>query len=439
MPADVPPVTVQLPMRNEYHVAARVIEAASRLDYPIERLQIQVLDDSDDDTRVVVDRAVAAARARGVPIELLRRSQPSGYKAGAMRDALPAASGEFIAVFDADFIPPRDFLLRAVPHLCAEPALALVQGRWDFQNRDHSLLTRVQAVALDSLMALEQPVRSNARKVFQFNGTAGIWRRSAIAEVDGFAARTVTEDLEASTKLLLRRWRFLHLDDLVSATELPDDMNAYRAQQRRWTLGNAQVLRNQFFAIAASDAPLSVRARILLHLAGRLVYVALFLMTLAFLATRAENVFWFSGLTVALSVYLATAARRAEKNVGEAIRMTIPLMAISIGLSLQLSFAFARGLFLRDAIFVRTPKRGADDTSRYQLPQSPMPFIEAGYAVLHLVGAVVLASQAFWPAAAFALFLAVSFGWVSGASLFHSSSLTRRIRPVPCASENSVV
>src|SRR5262245_43215436 len=229
-PGDWPVVTVQLPIFNEVYVAERLIDAVAGLDYPADRLEIQVLDDSTDETAAIVAGLVGRWQRRGVDIRHLHRTDRRGYKAGALAAGMDVARGSVFAIFDADFIPPADFLRRAVPALIADPRLAFVQARWGHTNRDDSLLTSLQALSIDGHFAIEQRARAAAGHWFNFNGTAGIWRRDALADAGGWRDDTLTEDLDVSYRAWLRGWRAAYLGELVAPAELPVSINAYRRQ-----------------------------------------------------------------------------------------------------------------------------------------------------------------------------------------------------------------
>ncbi|MFH8249426.1 glycosyltransferase [Microbacterium sp. B2969] len=264
-------VTVQLPVYNELHVARRVIEAAGRLEHPHGALRIQVLDDSTDQTREIVDDAVARQRLRGVDIEVVRRAAREGYKAGALRDGLAGDDSPFVLVLDADFVPPPDLVVRLLEGFDT-PQVAVVQARWGYLNKDESLMTRVQAFLLDLHFRVEQPGRAATRGFLNFNGTAGMWRRTAIEDAGGWLARTVTEDIDLSYRAQLRGWRIVYLDDVVVPSELPADMGALRTQQHRWIKGGAQNARLHLGAVLRHPSPTHVRWHAAMHLLSGSVY-----------------------------------------------------------------------------------------------------------------------------------------------------------------------
>src|ERR1041384_60174 len=238
-----PPVTIQLPLYNEYYVAERLIDAACEIDYPRDRLEIQVLDDSTDETADIVARRVEHFAAKGFDIKHLRRDNRQGYKAGALKEGLLTATGDFIAMFDADFLPQKDFLMLTLPYFYLDPKIGLVQTRWEHLNRDYSFLTRVQAMALDGHFVIEQNVRNKAGVFINLNGTGGIWRKECILDAGNWEADTLTEDLDLSYRAQLRGWRFKFLNDVTSPAELPSEINALKSQQFRWTKGAIETAR----------------------------------------------------------------------------------------------------------------------------------------------------------------------------------------------------
>ena len=232
-----PVVTVQLPVFNEVYVVGRLIDAACAMIYPKDKLEIQVLDDSTDETVDVVAQHVERYRKLGFDIKQVRRSNRQGYKAGALKEGLSAARGEYVAIFDADFVPRQDFLLKTLPHLASDPRVGMVQTRWEHINSDYSLLTRTQAMALDGHFVIEQSVRNKVGFFINFNGTAGIWKKACILDAGNWQTDTLTEDLDLSYRAQLRGWKFTYLNDVTSPAELPSEINALKSQQFRWTKG----------------------------------------------------------------------------------------------------------------------------------------------------------------------------------------------------------
>ncbi|MCE7934359.1 MAG: glycosyltransferase [Chlorobi bacterium CHB2] len=267
-----PHVTVQLPLFNELHVAERLVEAVCRLNYPLDRLEIQILDDSTDSTTKMLANLTRRKRRLGINIHHIHRTNRQGFKAGALKEGLATATGEFIAIFDADFVPEPEFLAETIPHLLADPQLGLVQARWEHINHDYSLLTRMQAMALDAHFAMEQQVRNRAEYFINFNGTAGIWRKSCILDAGNWESDTLTEDLDLSYRAQLRGWRFLYLNDVTVPAELPAEINGLKSQQFRWTKGAIETAKKHLLRVWLSRQPLRTKIHATFHLTSNIVF-----------------------------------------------------------------------------------------------------------------------------------------------------------------------
>src|SRR6186713_2701891 len=286
VPADLPPpalanlprVTVQLPIYNEMYVADRLIDAVCEMDYPRELLEIQVLDDSTDETTEIAELAVRRHAARGFDISYLHRVDRRGFKAGALEAGLKVAKANFIAIFDADFVPPKDFLQKTLPYF-TDARIGMVQARWGHLNQDYSLLTKIQSILLDAHFVLEHGGRNRSGCFFNFNGTAGIWRREAIADAGGWQHDTLTEDLDLSYRAQLRGWRFVFLPDVVAPAEVPVEMNAFKSQQHRWAKGSIQTCLKLLPQILHADLPLAVKAEAFFHLTANFNYLLMSLLS----------------------------------------------------------------------------------------------------------------------------------------------------------------
>lgn len=369
---ELPRVTVQLPMFNERYVAERIITHACGIDYPRELLEIQVLDDSTDDTQRIARDAVERLRAAGHSIVYLHRTDRTGYKAGALEAGLRQARGDFIAIFDADFVPPPDILRRTI-HYFTDERVGMVQARWDHLNRDASLLTNAQAVLLDGHFVIEHTARNRSGRYMSFNGTAGVWRRAAIQDAGGWQHDTLTEDLDLSYRAQLRGWKFVFLSDLTAPAELPPEMNAFKAQQHRWTKGGAQTCVKLLPRVLASNADWRVKVEAVFHLTSGVVYVLMVLLSLllgpalwAKLILSGPTSIWqwlFEaflfvvgfGSAVAFYVY---SQREQLKSWYDSVRFLPALMAVGIGIAFNNAIAALEGFFGRTGEFVRTPKFG---------------------------------------------------------------------------------
>ncbi len=412
-PAEWPMVTVQLPVFNELYVVTRLLDAVAALDYPRERLEIQVLDDSDDGTSAAVAERVAGLASAGLAVQHLRRSDRIGYKAGALEAGMGTARGEFICVFDADFVPTADFLRRAMPHF-SDATVGMVQARWSHLNRGRSLLTRIQAIFLDAHFAIEHAARNQAGRYFNFNGTAGVWRRAAIEEAGGWQHDTLTEDLDLSYRAQLAGWHFVYLNDLEAPAELPESVAAFKSQQRRWTRGAVQTARKLLPRIWRAPVPLSTKLEATFHLTSNLAYVLMVLLALLVfpaMVLRAQSIgTWLLWLeapvllfgTGSICIYFAIAQRAVGGSwLGAVVRLPA-LMALGAGLALNNTLAAIRGLGGPAGEFVRTPKTAAVATTpvagvgRYVAPLGWLPWAELALAAYFLTVVVIAIQRAMW-------------------------------------------
>ena len=370
---DWPTVTSQIPIYNEADVAERVMEAVAAIDYPADRHEIQILDDSDDRTCGLIDRLAHDLRRRGLDIQVVRRPDRTGYKAGALANGAAAARGTYLAIFDADFVPPPDFLRKAIPLLEAEPDLACLQGRWEHLNRDESWLTKAQALGIDGHFAVEQGARAWNGLMMNFNGTAGVWRKAAIMDpaVGGWSGDTLTEDLDLSYRAQLAGWRLGYCLDLPCPAELPGTIDALKSQQRRWATGSIQVARKLLPRIWRGRESLARKLEATLHLTHYTVALWMLLLAmvarpmLLFFADRGFFQDWFVLawgiiITAAVAPSLVYAYARYQLGGGWSGLRTIPSMfVVGCGLCLSNSLAVIRGLFQHGGAFVRTPKSGS--------------------------------------------------------------------------------
>ncbi|HRY29162.1 MAG TPA: glycosyltransferase family 2 protein [Elusimicrobiota bacterium] len=401
-PVSWPMVTVQLPVYNEYYVVRRLIDAVCRLDYPKDRLEIQLLDDSTDESRELARGLVEERRREGFPVQYLHREHRNGFKAGALAEGLRYAHGEFIAIFDADFLPSPDFLRRTIPHF-AEERIGMVQTRWGHLNSDYSFLTRAQALFLDGHFMLEHTARNRSGAFFNFNGTAGVWRRRTIEDAGGWADDTLTEDLDISYRAQLRGWKFLFLPEVVCPAELPVDIVAFRSQQHRWTKGALQVAKKVLPAIWKSPLPFFVKLESTVHLTSNLGYCLMFALSLLLLPSlmarntlawpQAVNLLeFFVFLLTALSITTFYAVvQRETKAARFSLADLPPLLAFGIGMCFNNTRAVWEALCSIPTEFRRTAKfniQTRQDTwrnKRYRAARKRTGLVEALLAVYLLI------------------------------------------------------
>jgi len=427
-----PVVTVQLPLYNEANVAQRLIDACAQLDYPRARLEIQVLDDSTDATTEEVARRVVHWQDRGIDITHVHRTDRTGYKAGALQNGLHLARGRLIAVFDADFLPPSDFLRRMVPRFDA-PDVGMVQARWGHLNAETSTLTRMQAFGLDAHFAIEQSARHDADCFINFNGTAGLWRRACIEDAGGWEADTLTEDLDLSYRAQLRGWRFRFCPEVEAPAELPVSMNAFRTQQFRWAKGAVETARKLIGPLWRSDEPARVKGAGTLHLTAHFAFPFILLAALThapllglkhighgpgdgYFALMSLGLIGFVGFFLAQCY----AQRALYPDWPRRLRRFPLFMAGSIGLALSNTHALWKGLRGTPSAFTRTPKTGSRQwwTSRYTSADlSPVVWGEVVLALYSLVGLAGLIALGEWAAVPFQALFAGGFGLVAGFSL----------------------
>lgn len=462
-PGDWPMVTVQLPIFNELHVVERLIDAIAALDYPRNRLQVQVLDDSTDDTTALAAACVERHRGQGLDIHLLHRAERPGYKAGALAAALEVATGEYIAIFDADFTPPADFLRRTVPYLVADPNLGFLQTRWGHLNQDYSGLTRAQSLALDGHFVVEQTTRERSGWFFGFNGTAGLWRRACIEAAGGWQDDTLCEDLDLSYRAQLAGWRGLYLPEVVAPAEIPPQLAAYKRQQARWATGSIQTLRKLGWQVATAPRPWPVRLEGLLHLGAYLAHplmLLLLLLTLPLLWFGSETqnplrwlLAYLGFATVGPPLLFAVAQWQLRPATGGGAawlrRMAaLPiLMLLGTGVALSNTLAVLRGLTGRPGVFRRTPKfhlESRGDAWRdkpYALPLDCTVIGElaiAAYAMLTIAAAI---GRGHMYAVPFMLLYVLGFGMVAAIGLAQgwqrrlAPQRRRRLQSTPSAAE----
>lgn len=434
-----PRVTVQIPLYNEQHVAKRIIDACAQLEYPADRLEVQVLDDSNDKTVEIVRRRVDYWQAKGVSICQVRRSSREGFKAGALANGMQEARGDLLAVFDADFVPKPDFLLRTVP--CFKKAsVGMVQARWEHLNDGASWLTRIQALSLDTHFGIEQAVRQRLNCFINFNGTAGIWRRRCIEEAGGWAGDVLTEDLDLSYRAQLKGWQLEFVSEVGVPAELPVDVNGLRTQQFRWAKGSVQTALKLLGPLWRSTHPLRVKLEGSLHLTAHMVFPFVLLVAALHAPLTVMKSWgngpdgWYFGLMglglwafVGVGLSQLFAQRLLYPRWLERMKGFLWFMAGSMGLAINNSQAVFEALLGKSSPFVRTPKFRVDPkapqhwmhkmyASGQQIPA--LAWAEAAAAVYCLAGLGVIAALEEWAALPFQALFVLGFGFMSGHSFY---------------------
>src|SRR6202048_4474407 len=393
-----PKVTMQLPIFNEIYVVERLLRSVSEIDYPRKLLQIQVLDDSTDDTREITSSCADELRCRGFNVQLIHRVDRTGFKAGALPVGLDSAEGEFVCILDADFVPQPDLLQRTI-HFFTDPKVGMIQTRWGHLNRGYSLLTRVQAMFLDGHLLLEQTAPSRTRRFFNFNGTAGLWRRSCIQEAGGWQHDTLCEDLDLSYRAQLAGWKFIFLPEVVTPAELPVDMNGFKSQQHRWTKGSIQTCKKLLPRIWRSQLPFAIKAEATGHLVSNFAYLLLACLCVLLHpstggaqrgggGTLLIDIPIFLTASVSVAAFYVCAQRELHPRTWMKQMLLLPcLLALGIGLSLNNARAVLEAIFNHHSDFTRTPKYGIKRksqpwrTCKYRPLKSLLPIAEMAFAI----------------------------------------------------------
>lgn len=440
MPEEVPMVTIQLPLFNELYVVERLIHSVCEIDYPIDKLEIQVLDDSTDESIVITQRLVEEYKAKGFDIQYIHRKDRGGYKAGALKNGLITAKGQYVAIFDADFVPKKEFLQKTIPHF-NNSNVGMVQTRWEHLNEDYSYLTKAQALALDGHFVIEQQVRNKAGFFINFNGTAGIWRKECIFDAGNWQADTLTEDFDLSYRAQLKGWKFLFLNDVTSPAELPADINALKTQQFRWTKGAVETALKILPKVLKSDLPFRIKMECTIHLTSNIVFpfiilVAILNVPLVIIKTTIQGYDQYYSLMsvfvlASISTFLFyTFAQKAIHLDWQKRLLLFPVfLAGSMGFAVNNTKAVIEALFSKKSEFARTPKGGVikstDDWKKKKYVQSkvsPMVIIELLLALYFVIGIGISIYHVQIAAIPFQLLFLAGFGTVGLLSLRHALS-----------------
>ncbi len=420
---ELPYVTIQLPLYNEATVAVRLLEHVAAIEWPRSRLEIQVLDDSTDETRALVRGVLERYREQGLDVTYIHRVDRTGYKAGALDNGLKVAKGDLVAIFDADFLPQPDFLRAVVPHFMADPKVGMVQARWGHLNREHSILTRTQALMLDGHHLVENRARAAAGCLFNFSGTGGMWRKEAIASAGGWEHDTLTEDLDLSYRAQLAGWRFVYRENIVTPAELPEDISAFRAQQYRWAKGTVQTARKLLGRVMRAPLTPMQRIEAFFHMTPHFAYPLMVFLSVLLLpalvlmpATDPRTMLMIDlplviGTSGSLAAFYAMAEAAQGRSRLGALRQLPALLALGAGLAPHLSKAVWEGLRSMAGEFVRTPKKGTTQ-GRYRAA-ADLPMTEILLCLTSGASTVASVETGHWFASPFALLFTCGYGYVA--------------------------
>lgn len=441
--SDVPLVTVQLPIYNELYVVERLIDAIAEFEYPKERFEIQILDDSTDETVELVAKKVEELTAKGYQISQVIRKDREGYKAGALAYGMEKAKGEFIAIFDADFVPAKDFLRRTIPFF-KDKKIGVVQSKWEHINKDYSILTKMQAFALDAHFTVEQTGRNYGDHFINFNGTAGVWRKECIIDAGGWEADTITEDLDLSYRAQLKDWKFKYVEDLGSPAELPAAMNALKTQQFRWTKGAAECTRKNLIKVLKADnVSFSTKVHAVFHLMNAVIFLSIFgtaLLSVPMVVVKNTNpdlsfLFKIASIYVLSLVFLMVYYWVSYNHDGKKgflgfikFLLLFPIfLSISMGMSLHNSLAVLEGFMGKKTPFLRTPKfnlannAGTWKNKKYLVSAlSPLTILEGLMAVYFLFGIFLSVKYGDLGMVPFFAMLFFGFGYIFILTIKHS-------------------
>lgn len=434
-----PMVTIQLPLFNEMYVAERLIDHVIKIDYPQDKLEIQVLDDSTDETVKIANERVEYYQKKGFDIHYIHRSNREGFKAGALDEGMKIAKGDYIAIFDADFIPQPDFIENTI-HYFTDPKIAMVQTRWGHINEKFSLLTKIQTIFLDGHFVIEQMARNLSGRFFNFNGTSGIWRKTAILDGGGWEHDTLTEDLDLSYRVQLKGWEFVYLVHYATPAELPMDIVAFKCQQHRWTKGSVQTAKKLLKSILKSKFPLKIKTESLLHLLANFNYLVMIPFSISvfpMVVLRKKLMLddWFLidipiifMTVISMSVFYTISQKEVYPHWRSKLKYMPALMGVGIGLSVNNAVAVLEVLFNKQTEFVRTPKFGIEDKKEkwYKKKYSGrrnqlIPMIELILGIYFTLVIIIAVLENYWYTLPF--FLLFQFGFLYTAFLSYYSML----------------
>jgi cellulose synthase/poly-beta-1,6-N-acetylglucosamine synthase-like glycosyltransferase len=436
---DLPHVTIQLPLFNEMYVVERLVKAVTEIDYPRDRIEIQVLDDSTDETVKIASATVASYAAKGFDIHYIHRDDRTGFKAGALENGMKTAKGGLIAIFDADFVPKPDFLRKLIHHF-TDDTVGCAQMRWSHINGSYNLLTRLQTIMLDGHFVVEQTTRNRTGNFFNFNGTAGIWRRQAIELSGGWQHDTLTEDTDLSFRAQLMGWRFVYLLDEDAPAEIPVDINAFKAQQRRWAKGVLQVWFKLYRRIWYANVPMRVKLEMFFRLTGNISYplmiVASFMQFPLLIIRYNQGLYQLMMLdvpllffsTVSVVLFYGTAVWYLDEKRRSRLLHLPLVMGLGIGLAFSNARAVLEALVGVKSEFVRTPKYRVENThdeswkrKKYQRKHGWLPLLELSFAIYFVFAIAYAVRMHMWGPIAFLLLFCFGYGYMGIMSLMQSA------------------
>ncbi len=430
-----PRITVQLPLYNEMHVVGRLVDAVCKMDYPRELLEIQVLDDSTDETQALASMCVDRYRERGFNISYHHRENREGFKAGALHEGMKHSTADYIAIFDADFIPAPDMFQKMI-HFFTDPTIGMVQARWGHINRDYSILTQIQSIMLDGHFVIEHTTRNRSGRFFNFNGTAGMWRRRAIIDGGGWQHDTLTEDLDLSYRTQMRGWKFVFLQDIVAPAELPPEMNSFKSQQHRWAKGSIQTMKKILPKIWRADLPLRIKIEAFFHLSANIAYLLMIPLSILMFPAMVirYNLGWydlilidfplFAAATLSVSTFYIFCQKEVYANWPARLKYLPPLMWVGVGLCINNSKAVLEALFNHQTPFTRTPKYGIENSNdqwkgkKYSGKVDVQPYVELLFGLYFSCAVFFALTAGLYPILPFLCLFQIGFLYTASLSLF---------------------
>jgi cellulose synthase/poly-beta-1,6-N-acetylglucosamine synthase-like glycosyltransferase len=439
------------------YVAERLLESVALIDYPKHLMEIQVLDDSTDETVQIASAKVEDLRQRGYNATYVHRTDRTGYKAGALENGLKFAKGDFVMVFDADFVPTPSIIKDLIHHF-TDPKVGMVQARWGHLNREYSVLTRVQSMMLDGHFVIEHIARNRSGRFFNFNGTAGIWRRASIVDAGGWQHDTLTEDMDLSFRAQLRGWRFVYVPQAIAPAEIPCEMNSFKGQQFRWAKGSAQTTKKLLMPVLRADIPLKVKIECVFHLTNNFAY--LFLVVLAMLQLPNMllrrhmdepmllllDVPLFAATCMSIIVFYLTTHQALYGDLWDAVKRLPLMMAVSIGLSINNARAVLEGLFGVESEFVRTPKHGVRESddgwvqkNYHASAKNIGTYLELVFGAYFMLTIGLAVYTGSWVSIPFLVLFLVGFVYVGALSIYQTRWAGRRVERLPTPSDASAL